>query len=162
VKTAIEYLNEQGIPWRRSGEAEEFLPPTWDGKVLTLDWLERGDALPSSVEWVFHEISHHLLAPRESLRLPNYGLGSDPAGGGETRVVWGASRGRDPDEDESAVCILDLVRMLEEGLSESLIRYHANNYNIHSLGERDFELLGQIGFSRERVERIRPFLSDGR
>jgi hypothetical protein len=155
-KTAIEYLEQRGVPWRRSEEGQ--LPPTWDGVVLTLPWTEKGDAHPEHVAWVFHEISHHILAPQESVKLPNYGLGTDPGGGGHSDEVAGASRGRDSDEDESAVCILDLIRMVEEGLNPSFIRSHSGTYNIHNLGERDYELLAEVGYSRDRVSQAIPYL----
>lgn len=158
MKTAIDYLNEYGVPWRYFLDSIVIDPPTWDGGFLTLSWQPGRDSLPSSIEWAFHEISHQLFAPSSSISLPNYGLGSDPADGGLTREVVGASRSGNVDTDEAAVCILDIILMLKHELSEKHIRHHAENYNIYSLNERDIELLGQIGFSRETVEKVRPFL----
>jgi hypothetical protein len=151
MKTAIEYLGEYNIPWRRH-ELTSPEQPTWDGSVLTLDWGEKVDSLPSSVEWVFHEISHHLFCPSASLKLSNYGLGTDPAGGGWSSRVRGSERGRNADEDESAVCTLDVVLMHEHEMSETFIKHHISNYNIDTPSERGYELLKQIGVSRERID----------
>lgn len=159
--SSIEYLNKYGLPWRRasslpSGEHS----PTWNGQCLTIEWNQEDDSSFSSVEWVIHEISHYLFAPETSRILPNYGLGSDPGGGSYVSKIKGASRGKNSAEDEGAVCILDLILMLEEKISEQFIRRHAENYCIQNLNENDFKLLAQIGIDSDRIERVRPFLYD--
>lgn len=49
--------------------------PTWDGQTLNL-------ADCDGVAWVLHEVAHMWTA--EFPHLPNYGLGTDPGGGGNT------------------------------------------------------------------------------
>lgn len=157
MKPATAYLDQYGIPWRRPVPGD--FRPTWDGEVLTLEWHEKGDTKPNNLGWVFHEISHYLFAPPASRKLPNYGLGMDPGGGAYSERVRGSERGQDPQEDEGAVCILDIILMLEAGLPETVIRFHTNEYNIDVLRQRDLELLAEVGFPPERVEKARPYLA---
>jgi hypothetical protein len=112
--------------------------------------------------WTFHEIAHNLFATAEGRRLPNYGLGTDPGGGSVSVWVRGVQRGRDPDEDESAVCILDLILMRRAGLPDNLLRRHAKEYHITDASVKDRELLGQIGITHEQIEDVLPFLYEGR
>lgn len=158
MKSATTFLDEAGIPWRRMPE-EGPLPPTWDGAVLTLDWNESRDLKPDSVGWAFHEISHYLLAPPSSRSLPNYGLGTDPGGGGRTCAVPGASRSGRIHEDEGSACVLDVLRMLDAGLEESVIQLHVYKYGIE-VPAYAYNILAEIGYSREVVHQVHAWIHE--
>ncbi len=155
MKTAIEYLEDYGIRWRRK---DSTLRPTWDGEVLTLPWGPEEDGSSSKVCWAIHEISHNIFAPPRARKLPNYGLGTDPTAGAETEEDPTVFRGRDPVDDEAAVCILDLILMIELGLPREVINEHAEGYSIAFVYEHDAVVLEEAGISRERVAKVIPFL----
>ena len=155
MKTAIEYLEDYGIRWRRKDGTPR---PTWDGEVLTLPWRPEEDGLGGRVGWAVHEISHNIFAPPRARKLPNYGLGTDPSAGAETEEDPTVFRGRDSTDDEAAVCILDLILMLELGLPSEVINEHAKDYSIAYLYEHDVVLLEEAGIARARVAKVHPFL----
>ena len=127
-----------------------FYAPTWDGAVVNVPFKETitdGEG----VGWLYHEIAHYLFAPKNSRKLPNYGLGSDPGGGGESEVDDLAYRGKHPQDDEGAVCILNIFLMIEDGVSKTLIHQHASNYMIDEFSQRDLDLLQEAGFDQKKI-----------
>ncbi len=123
-------LATYGIPFvERSQDHAYARVPTWDGEQLNLPGPVEDDP-----QFVFHEMSHYLIAPDHARKLPNYGLGTDPAGGKCVDPVSGSWRGEDSYHDEMSACLLDLWLMHKHGW-DRLIPYHKDMY-----GVRDYDL----------------------
>lgn len=159
MKSATELLDIYGIPWIRCAELNQD-QPTWTGVILFLEWGESMDISFDAREFVVHEISHHLFARDEAKHLPNYGLGTDPAGGARTSKVEGAWRGSGPDDDEGAVCVLDLILMRKWRFSDKEVQHHVRSYSISEVDEYAGLLKG-LGYTEEQLEQARQDIQAG-
>jgi hypothetical protein len=157
LETVDELLKHYRIPYRYPKDApiEEKLDPTWNGRVLTLEWDKKDSRDFRNIEWALHEISHHLFAKPETLELPNYGLGSDPGGGGDCEEVPSASRFNNAQIDEDCVCILDLVLLLRHGFYSEEISSHMLHYNIPTPAMEYIDKLTAAGFDRDELIAMR-------
>lgn len=152
-----EIANKYKMPALFFDKANSYAP-TWDGSVVNVPFKETltdGEG----VGWLYHEIAHYLFAPKNSRKLPNFGLGTDPGGGGKSEVDHLAYRGVNADDDEGAVCILNLFLMIEDGVDKNLIDVHAENYSIFEFSNYDLHLLQKAGFDPERIRAsVEPYL----
>jgi hypothetical protein len=157
LETVDELLKHYRIPYRYPKEAPvtEKFDPTWNGRVLTLEWEKRDSRDFRDIEWALHEISHHLFAKPEALELPNYGLGSDPGGGGDCKEVPSAWRFNDAQIDEECTCILDLVLLLRHGFSSEEVSSHMLHYSIPTPAMEYIDKLTEVGFDRDELIAMR-------
>jgi hypothetical protein len=157
LETVDELLTHYGIPYRYPQDApiEEKLDPTWNGRVLTLEWYNKHSKDFKDIEWVIHELSHHLFAKPEALSLPNYGLGPDPGGGGDCEEVRSAWRFNCAQLDEECVCTLDLVLLLRHGFSLEEVSSHMLHYNIPTPTMESIDKLTEVGFDRDELIAMR-------
>jgi hypothetical protein len=153
---ASEVLKKHGIPfvsyYASNDELSAHCSPTWDGARLHLNnGINPESPCPG---WVYHEVSHHLFAPPSARSIPNYGLGTDPGGGANVDAIPEFFRGSSSQEDESAVCILDIYLMVKDSVSFKEIWDHANDYNILYYEDSDIALLESAGFERNELIKI--------
>ena len=148
MPSMVNVLKEYGVPYMVDPRYHLAANPTWDGKVLRVP--NEPDKI---VAWVMHEVSHHLVATPEGRKDPNYGLGSDP-GGGATVSATGNCRGAYPEEDEQAVCLLDLWLLKKHGF-EGEIEHHARDYGISGYTPKDLavclEILNEAGLPGHEI-----------
>lgn len=88
----IKLLDHLGIKFSNEERSFPYNSPTWSGKVLLIDELLPGD--------IAHEIGHWLCASVKNRRLPNHGMGIDPAGGNTERLR--DSKSIDQDEEDAS------------------------------------------------------------
>ena len=98
--------------------------PTWDGEKLYF----KNSVNSKDFGWIIHEISHMIIAPKESFRKHNYGLGTDPGGGSKSdetgpylvSII----------DDETIACFLDIFILEKLGLESEIIK-HLDEYNVY-------------------------------
>jgi hypothetical protein len=134
-------LAEHGIPYiERCREWSWRHVPTWDGEKLNLpDTVDE----PENVEFTIHEVAHFLVAPPESRKYPNYGLGPDPAGGERVEEVPNSWRGESALDDEIAVSLVDIWLLQRYGY-ESVVLSHKKNYGLNRYSGRDIRTCRKV------------------
>ena len=154
ITSATQLFDFYKIPWRRTRSLSSYeeLPPTWDGKYVNIDWKEEHDSVKENIAWSFHEVSHYLFAPEDSRKIPNYGLGTDPAGGGKSTIDSFYIRGGYAQSDEEACCILDIFLMSLHGQKEDDVRFHMRDYGMTVYYKHDIELIESAGFNASLVK----------
>jgi hypothetical protein len=156
MKTAEELLSLYKVPFRYpvSEPSRLHQPPTWDGAVLTLDWIPSqfvyNDGSRGRREWAIHEISHWLLATPEARAVPNYGLGTDPGGGGPSDEDRSVLEGLKPSDIEELALIVDVVIMRRHRLPAAEVQYHIKNYGINTITDLRLVVMDRVRLVRAR------------
>ncbi len=139
MDTIAAILANYGIPYvDRSVDHAYARVPTWDGARLNLPGPVEDDP-----QFVFHEVSHHIIAPDHAKKFPNYGLGTDPGGGKCVASVDGSWRGEDPHHDEMSACLLDIWLMHKHGW-DRLIPYHKDMYGVTNYDPQELDICREI------------------